>query len=84
METFEEIYKDFRKKSGKTKDEKTSKSVGIFKAFTHNDYRFASWIVVYIMLAFNFSGIPVINIYTNDIFADIKKAGGHSIFSPTQ
>jgi hypothetical protein len=59
----EEIYDDYRSKGGKKEGEK-AETVGLWQAFTHVDYRSASWLVFYIMIAFNLSGIPLINIYT--------------------
>jgi len=79
----QEIYEDLRVKAGKLEDE-VKETVSIWKSFSHEDFRKASWIVIYIMVAFNLSGIPVINIYTNVIFEKIKKAGGISALSPEQ
>jgi hypothetical protein len=76
----EEIYNDYRSKGGKKEGEK-AETVGLWQALTDVDYRSASWLVFYIMIAFNLSGIPIINIYTPEIFKDIKNAGGVSTFS---
>jgi hypothetical protein len=81
----EEIYNDHRCKAGKDGEEETdTERIGIIKALTHVDYRSASWMVFYIMLAFNLSGIPIINIYTPEIFKSIKQQGGVSAFTPYQ
>ena len=46
----EEIYNDLRKRAGKYGDEK-SETVGIIDALCHKNYRFATWLVLYIVLA---------------------------------
>lgn len=69
----EEIYNDFRKRGGyDVQDSKEGESVGILDALCHEDYRRASWLVIFIVVAIQMAGVNIINIYTTTIFEAIK------------
>ena len=79
----EEIYNDFRKRGGFDQQcNEEVENVGIIDALCHKDYRTASWLVIFIVFAFQMAGVNIINIYTTTIFEAIKKEGGSSVLSP--
>lgn len=79
----EEIYNDFRKRGGfDQQEDEEVENVGIIDALCHQDYRSASWLVIYIVIAIQMAGVNIINIYTTTIFEAIEKEGGKSDLSP--
>ena len=79
----EEIYNDFRKRGGfDQKDSEELENVGIIDSLCHQDYRRASWLVIFIVIAIQMAGVNIINIYTTTIFEAIKKQGGSSSLQP--
>ena len=52
--------------------------ISLIKALTHVDYRAATISVIFIWIAFNISGLPLIIIGAKTIFTNIKNHGGSS------
>lgn len=68
----EEIYNDFRKRGGFDQEaNEESDTVGIIDALCHQDFRRATWLVIFIVIAIQMAGVNIINIYTTTIFKAI-------------
>ena len=59
-----------------------SESPGMAQALCDKEYRVATWVVLFIALANQMSGINILNIYAETIFIDVKNQGGAASFSP--
>jgi hypothetical protein len=72
-----------RNKAGKSEGAESSvEKISLYRALTDVDYRSATWVSIYINIAFNISGVVFINIYTLKVFKDIVKNGGKLIATP--
>jgi len=71
----EEIYNDFRTRGGfdDKKDNEETESAGFIASLCHQNYRKASWLVIYIVIGAQMAGVNIINIYTGTIFIAIDK-----------
>jgi len=71
----EEIYNDFRTRGGfdDKKDNEETESAGFIASLCHQNYRKASWLVIYIVIGAQMAGVNIINIYTSTIFEAIDK-----------
>lgn len=52
------------------------------QALCDSDYRGATWVVLFIAVANQMSGINILNIYAETIFIDVSNSGGAAYFSP--
>ena len=80
----QEIYVDLRKRGGfegQAINQEDSEVVGFSDSLCHKDYRTATWLVIFIVIAIQMAGVNVINIYTKVIFDAIEKEGGVSSLS---